>query len=360
MSDRRSERRGGVVRRRRARWALTLAAVGLLGVMLVSELWAVLDIPVFGPVLSLGMFAHLVVTSFLWHMGVAALVVLAVCAVVRARVGVVAAAVVAVWALGPWVWSYSNAVPEVDDEGTLTVYSANLLYSRADLGEVMAQVDEIDADVVVLQEVLDWRLAEIDAVFSERFAYSYVRLDTHHPKSAKGSATYSRLPIVGAPERLAVEETPEGFAPWPMLRTSIAWGGGVVDVWNVHPAAPVRLSLVAIQDAGARALSAAIGAGDEPVVVAGDFNAPPRSVTLRRFERIGFGEAHAAVGSGLGATWPRRGVARHAPGTRIDHVMYRGVECVGSGVGGDIGSDHAPVWAVFTRSGLRAATSSGG
>ncbi|MEM9373280.1 MAG: endonuclease/exonuclease/phosphatase family protein, partial [Planctomycetota bacterium] len=80
--------------------------------------------------------------------------------------------------------------------------------------------------------------------------------------------------------------------------------------------------------------------------VGGDFNATSGSNHLREIREAGLAEAHASKGAGPGVTWPVRGMKRHAPGIRIDHVFVGGaLQPASSRVGRGFGSDHLPVLA---------------
>jgi endonuclease/exonuclease/phosphatase (EEP) superfamily protein YafD len=93
-----------------------------------------------------------------------------------------------------------------------------------------------------------------------------------------------------------------------------------------------------------------VRAGPMPMIVAGDFNAPPESRNLRD-HWSDFTDAFAYAGRGFGYT-KRNGWIRH----RIDQVRYSpGARAIAARVGRDVGSDHRPVIVDFRLTGWRGA-----
>lgn len=71
-----------------------------------------------------------------------------------------------------------------------------------------------------------------------------------------------------------------------------------------------------------------------PLIVAGDFNTPPRGQIYRALTAQ-FSDAWDAAGRGLGYTF-----ASSQPSLRIDHVFARGLQIVSAEVQPPGGSDH--------------------
>ncbi len=165
-----------------------------------------------------------------------------------------------------------------------------------------------------------------------------------------GSATYGAsisFDIAGT--------TVSSFRTYGFVDLSI--GGLPLRVVSTHlePAvAPVRL-------AQAGELVGALAGLSTPVIVLGDFNAPPASAAYATMIFAGFGDAWLATGLGSGFTCCQaadllNGVSALAE--RVDHVFYRGrLAAIGSDVVGDElagrtpslrwPSDHAGVVATF-------------
>jgi len=91
-----------------------------------------------------------------------------------------------------------------------------------------------------------------------------------------------------------------------------------------------------------------LGEEDLPVIVAGDFNATPRTPYMARLRRLGLREVHSLAGLfrgwSRGATWRSCGRAGVLPGIRIDQIyLGRELTCASSRVLGANGSDHRPI-----------------
>jgi endonuclease/exonuclease/phosphatase (EEP) superfamily protein YafD len=251
--------------------------------------------------------------------------------------------------LGPaaLTWAPGGSAPGADaaPDQRLVVLSANLLFARADPERLLAWIDEVDPDIIVLQE----HDAPWPRIIHERLGGEYRHIWQEPRRGAFGQAIVSRLPLVD------VQRAP-GVGAWeiPCARATVEHGGRRVDVYCVHVLPPIGYHNIVEQrrqiawlaeDARARLAS---GASDG-VILAGDFNAPFYTNHMRELRAAGLREAHATAGRGRGATWgPRRGVLSLAPGVRLDHVVFGGeLAPVWSLVGPDIESDHRPVAAEF-------------
>ena len=89
--------------------------------------------------------------------------------------------------------------------------------------------------------------------------------------------------------------------------------------------------------AQAEATLAQVGKSANPVILAGDFNTPPRGKVYRLLRRA-LTDSFAATGWGWGHTYSSK-----RPSLRIDYVFVRDMQPVGCWVGGRQGSDHRPL-----------------
>ena len=93
----------------------------------------------------------------------------------------------------------------------------------------------------------------------------------------------------------------------------------------------------------AEALAANVRQRTRPVVLAGDLNAPPRSLVLRHLKEAGLRDAFAQAGLGYGYSYGHSLKPRFSF-LRIDHVLAgRGIGVADCRVGGPEGSTHRPV-----------------
>ena len=314
------------------------AAIGLLGALLLARL-------VDGGPAPLA-FPALLVQTFAFHAGLAITMLLLVALALRRwKLGAALLLGVLVTAGPLGLRALPPATPAVDDDRTLTVLSCNLSYGQADADRLIAWIEEIDPDVIVLQEYGGTWPEVVRTRLRERYPHTI----ENPQQDAFGSATLSRVPFVDS-----TMFTWPGQFDLKMPRVTIAHEGRLADVTNVHAVPPVALSWVRWQMAqvrdlageGARRFGGASETGEvEGVMLAGDFNAPWNTNHLRPLARAGLWEAHSRVGSNRGATWgPTRGLLSLAPGIRLDHAVYGGdLEPVFSVVGPDVGSDHRPI-----------------
>jgi len=208
-----------------------------------------------------------------------------------------------VW-VGPdlrW-WSTAAAVAGP----TTVVASTNVGPDHRDLEAMAADVMAIDADVLNVVELTEADRRALDAA-GLRDRYPYAIEDPQ--AGAHGSGIYSRYPILDA-EVLRITGAP-------MARATVDLPTGPVTFVAVHTtqplAGPGQLELQLEQ------LQAAVAGSDEPVVLAGDFNATRQHQPFRELLDAGFSDAHLATGHGRAATWP---VGRKVPPfALIDHVL---------------------------------------
>ncbi len=300
-------------------------------------------------------FAALCGRAFAFHLGFAVLCVLMVAMLVRARRASALLVLLLLPTLGARAWTYGPwrgggepggpiAAGGGDGHG-ITVFSANLLFGRGRVEDLLTQIERADPDVILFQEYAPGS-SVYEASLRERYPHHVVL----PREDAFGQAVFSRLAFAREPE---VWYGPEG-STIPIIACEVVVEGKRIGVWNVHTLPPIGWRGTVLQRAmvawiGERA-AGAMGDADGPhgLIVAGDFNAPYRTNHLRELRDAGLREAHDEAGIGPGSTWPRLWWKRHFPGIRLDHVMHAGnLEAVGARVGDDFGSDHRPVAARF-------------
>ena len=236
------------------------------------------------------------------------------------------------------------AVPRASGP-TLRVMTSNVRYDHADPAGLLAAVDASEPDLLLCQEWAPLHEEALGAALDARFGHRLVVLN--EVTDVDGVAAFSRFPMEGVP--LALEASAPRWLAAKAQRLRLSAHGRVVEVFNVHPPSPQRLSAITGNRTTQRQLAAlaaaAVGSGG-PVIVAGDFNAPPASAPVRAWADAGLTDAHAAAGPRLsfGHTWPDGKLPFFVPGVRIDAVWSGGglvpVSCV---VGPPTGSDHRPV-----------------
>ncbi|MGI8461043.1 MAG: endonuclease/exonuclease/phosphatase family protein [Solirubrobacterales bacterium] len=287
-----------MTRRRAALWALR-AAVAVLG------LWAIVRL--------LGLergFPLVALIAFTPYVALIAVAVLALSAIARAwREAVVLSMIVAVFAavVLPRAFPSQPAVSGTE-RVSLDLLTSNLHLGEADAEELVALIRESGSDLVSLQELTETevdrlRTAGIDELLPEQ----HLRPT---PAGSSGAGIYSRYPL------RTLGEVPGGISR--MVRALVEVPGAQpVDIVAVHAYPPNWLTTTEWRE-GLEALPVADAEG--PVrILAGDFNSSFDHEEFRRVVDGGYVDAAAALGLGLGPTWPTRFVT--APPVTIDHVL---------------------------------------
>jgi vancomycin resistance protein VanJ len=229
--------------------------------------------------------------------------------------------------------------PSAGNEKTIRVMTYNVLGAYADAEEIAREIRAQNPDIVCLQE------SGYD--FGDKVA---AKFPDWHSRSENDVTTLSHYPLLSSEK-------------WPfrgtrnILETRWQTPQGTLRVLNVHiatnldnersrrsrikqilvdakPSAMARLEqLPYVDDASNKTPYK-----DEPTVLCGDFNTPPRGLFYRAL-RSEWDEAFAQTGFGLGLTYSRK-----RPLLRIDYIwMKNGIRSKRTFVPDVNGSDHFPV-----------------
>ena len=224
-------------------------------------------------------------------------------------------------------------------EPAFTVLSANLRRFSPTRG-LLEAVERERPDVLLLQEVTENHVAALGDA-----GYPHVVAEPWDDVRWEGYACFSRFPVTAGP----IETVGPAGLDDDVRVYELQIGGRVLTVLNVHPTSP--------RDLGRAAASrwehceiAAIAADlmrHGPVIVAGDFNAPPQSPARRRYRRLGLLPATALAGAGLPGTWPGdTRLTGYGLGWNIDNVLLSpGLTATAAHAGPLWGSDHRYVYA---------------
>lgn len=242
----------------------------------------------------------------------------------------------ALWPLyAALVWN----TPQANPTDAITLLTYNLAGATQGRPErLAAEIRAADADIVTLQET-----EGVDVDLTRELLALLPEYEHAQAAESRELLTLSRFPVVGT-RAVTLPETTRIF-----LVTTLNTPQGKLTVINVH------FSTVLVS----RVLQGQVGptqsrreaqldilrretAGLERVIVAGDFNTPPRGVMYRDLQRM-FSGAWAEAGGGLGWTFPSA-----SPALRIDHIFSRGLRPVRAEVLDAGGSDHRAVRAVLT------------
>jgi endonuclease/exonuclease/phosphatase (EEP) superfamily protein YafD len=202
--------------------------------------------------------------------------------------------------------------------------------------QVIAEIERLDPDVIVLAEAtptLDAAIGNLSATYPYKISEP-----RQHPF---GMILLSKWPFDGAGTDIVMLPRPTEWETEPPVAivARIETSAGLVTVIGVHPFPPLMGQAYAVRNYQLDVMADVIAQQPPPVIAVGDFNATPWSPTLRRFMNDA-----GLQGPNILTTWP---VALGLAGLPLDHILlsrdlaFRRIER-----GGDIGSDHRPVFAV--------------
>ena len=255
------------------------------------------------------------------------------------------------------------------DASAIRLVSFNIDVGFRGVPAIVAQVQRLNPNLVLLQEVGDNRVAGLKAAFAG-----------WHTDSTGQFFVASRFPLTNVQEPPPIHyRAGEGGGPREgdggahFVTYTIDSLLGPVDVFNVHTTSPRegledmrgqgflhelrsghflfgqgqdRLMFNAYRRARqVQGLAVAAAASPRPVIIAGDTNLPGLSRIFR--ENLGgFDDAFAAVGRGFGYTYPSK-----FPFMRIDRILTNGkLRAVDFRIGDTRASDHLCVSATITAS----------
>ncbi len=204
-----------------------------------------------------------------------------------------------------------------EDDIPFRVLSYNMNAGNSRVDAYVNMITEIDADIVLLQE-LHYPQADILAqVFSEQYPFM-----AFHPGSAPGQGIMSRYPIEED------EYWQSDFLPHSLghQRAKIRINDETSFViYNVHPGHPgmqgdifnPEYRSLEIADLLERTSQESL-----PVILAGDFNMPDLSEDYRSI-RVNFGDTFRDAGYGMGWTFPFIPVqGQNLSFLRLDYIFY--------------------------------------
>lgn len=219
-------------------------------------------------------------------------------------------------------------VKPVQTDQSIRLMSSNLLASNVSHEAILAQISQIDPDVILFQEYTSqWHRILNDALteYPHRVVYT---LD-----SPFGIAAYSRLPIV--------EGQVDSIASFPVVDIKVQLAQVPVRILGVHPIPPMSDRTYNSRNEYLNSVAMESRLYDGPMAVAGDFNAVPWSWHFKKMLDDGKLKS-ARDGFGLKPTWPGNFVPLWIP---IDHILHNShLSVIDFDTGKSAGSDHKPIW----------------
>jgi endonuclease/exonuclease/phosphatase (EEP) superfamily protein YafD len=283
------------------------------------------------------------------------LVVVALLAVVRARVATVGL-LVPLALMSWWVIPVLRSTEVPQPMRTMRIVFANVNAWNPPSDAAVEWIHASGADVVALIECSpEWvealRSASLDSAPTWPLAVSRIE-----GQPIAGVALLSRFPLR---ESRAVTSPVGRF---PLADAIIDAPSGPVRILVAHPVPPLGPQAVATRDSEIEWLADLVSGSSVPAVVVADFNDTPFGRALRGFAARS-GMRSAASVSGLVTTWPVsvRGVPVPAfARIAIDHCFVSDeLGVAGFATGPDIGSDHLPLIIDIVQPGHMAGVGSG-
>lgn len=218
---------------------------------------------------------------------------------------------------------------------TLRVFTYNTYHLNNNYQSILNAVDSSNADIVLFQEFKSGFYNSNHAIMKQKYPFHYAELEQGIPQ---GKALYSKYPINNAKSVLLRGDFQK------VIHAKIDVEGHHVSVIGVHTVSPQSQARTRIRNTEIIALQRLVHnlyQGDEPLIVAGDFNSTPWQRNMKDFKQqtgLNNNQLYNII-----PTWPvwLPAIAR----VPIDHIFhsdkfgkykyYKGL---------DAGSDHFPVF----------------
>lgn len=224
--------------------------------------------------------------------------------------------------------------------GECVVMTLNAGNGCATPEQLCAALRASDADIVFLQELAQEHAQAVERAIDIPFPHRAL-----FPGGIPGKGVLARHPLRDVRLIVADDGTKR-------VRGILATPLGEIEFVDVHANMHVAFLGPLTQFDEQVAEMARDLPRDRAVILAGDFNLTTSNPILDTLRAADFREAFAESGAGLGLSFPLFGRYRNLPLpplVRIDHIWFRGLECVAARLGEDAGSDHLPLRARFVR-----------
>ena len=289
------------------------------------------------------------VVAAMWTQGGMLAAVAAVAAAFRRRwwpaaaIGAVAVAILLpdLWDL--WGRARSPATLRADGIEVVRIATVNLAEQNEHDPLMIESLRRLDADVLVLPEFTTSWGSRLEGWLRAHYPYGWIAVpplpdDAAYHVDGFRIAVWSRLPPAGEHEAVHLGGVVS------QIRVPLRFQGRIFALYGIHPRKgfPASFHRGAWRDR--RDLLAWFARERLPMVVAGDFNATPRSAFFVRLRQLGLENASQAVLGSAPVTWPTYPVSRAPFRVAIDHVVHsEAFAAVGFERGMTTASDHVPV-----------------
>lgn len=233
-----------------------------------------------------------------------------------------------------------------------TIITFNSLPANQRIDAVIDWIRQVDADLVLLQEIMPENAAQIRTALAERYPQADDQLGTQLTLSRYTMRSQESVDLGGWFVRrmtLDIDDPPFTYA---LYNVHLTWP--VAD--QPHLDIPVYSDLFQLalkydeteRNRQIRQLLQILSAEELPFIVAGDFNMSDQTLIYGEITAV-MNDSWQAAGQGFGATWPaargEEGVPDFLPPMlRLDYVWHSDdFRPLGAWVGPELGSDHLPL-----------------
>jgi endonuclease/exonuclease/phosphatase (EEP) superfamily protein YafD len=229
------------------------------------------------------------------------------------------------------------ATPSAGDAPTVTVFSSNLEFGGANAADIVQGVRDHKADVAVLVELTPQAVTRLrTAGLDEQLPFVVGQPEA----GTTGAVIRSRWPLTLIDAGKGVDGS-LFWEPYALVQRP----EGDFRVKAIHTRQPIVSARGWHRDLDRIHEWQLAQPADQPLVLAGDFNASQSHPAFRAMME-GLSDAHRGTGGGWVRTWPQG--RRIPPFVQLDHILVRGFTAVDAGVTPVRGTDHAAVWASVT------------
>jgi endonuclease/exonuclease/phosphatase (EEP) superfamily protein YafD len=236
----------------------------------------------------------------------------------------------AIWPYTPLFKSEAKALASCEPESRIALLVANVLVENRDAAPLLALVERVNPDLVLLVETNGWWDRQL-----EPLKQAYPHAIRYPQENSYGLHFFSRFEMIGPEVRFLVEDYV------PSLKTGLKLPSGArIDLYGLHPKPP-PLQDTERRDAELLIVGEEVRREATPSIVGGDLNDVAWSRTNSLFQEVS-GLLDPRIGRGLYATFNADWPLLNWP---LDHVFFE--EAFGLldvSVMGDIGSDHFPLF----------------
>ena len=234
----------------------------------------------------------------------------------------------AIWPYTPLAETEAKALANCAPDSRVTLLVANVLVESRDAAPLLALVERVSPDLVLLVETDSWWDRQL-----EPLRQAYPHAINHPQEDSYGIHLFSRFELIGPEVRFLVEDYV------PSIKTGLGLPSGArINLYGLHPKPP-PLQDTERRDAELLIVGEEVRQEAAPSIVAGDLNDVAWSRTNSLFQEVS-GLLDPRIGRGFYATFNADWPLLKWP---LDHVFFEeSFRLLEIAVMGDIESDHFP------------------